>query len=69
MANTKYEEVEQLSTEDLVEQLDEAKARLGKMRFNHAVSPIEDGTQLKNAKRQIARLMTELRKRELAESK
>ncbi len=69
MANTKYEEVAQLSTEDLVEQLDEAKARLDKMRFNHAVSPIEDGTQLKNAKRQIARLMTELRKRELAESK
>ncbi|MCB0503398.1 MAG: 50S ribosomal protein L29 [Bacteroidetes bacterium] len=69
MANTKYDEIVQLTTEDIVEQLEEAKAQLGKMRFNHAVSPIEDGTQLKKLKKQIARLMTELRKRELAESK
>ena len=69
MANTKYEEIVQLTTEDIVEQLEDAKVQLGKMRFNHAVSPIEDGTELKKAKNRIARLMTELRKRELAESK
>ena len=69
MANTKYEEIVQLSTDEIVEQLEDTKTQLGKMRFNHAVSPIEDGTQLKKIKRKIAQLMTELRKRELEESK
>lgn len=69
MANSKYEEIVQLATEEIVEQLEECRTQLSKMRFNHAVSPIEDGTQIGKLKKKIARLMTELRKRELAESK
>ena len=69
MANSKYYEVSQLSTDDIIEQLEDSKAKLGRMRFNHAVSPIEDSTQLKKLRKRIARLMTELRKRQLEESK
>lgn len=69
MANNKYAEIVQLTTEDLVEQLEDSRARLSRMRFNHAVSPIEDSTELKKLRKRIARLMTELRKRQLEESK
>jgi large subunit ribosomal protein L29 len=69
MANNKYEEIVQLTTDDIIEQLEDSKAKLGKMRFNHAVSPVEDSTELKKLRKRIARLMTELRKRQLEESK
>jgi len=69
MANNKYEEIVQLTTDDIIEQLEDSKAKLGKMRFNHAVSPVEDSTDLKKLRKRIARLMTELRKRQLEESK
>ena len=69
MANSKYEEIVQLTTDDIIEQLEDSKAKLGKMRFNHAVSPVEDSTDLKKLRKRIARLMTELRKRQLEESK
>lgn len=69
MANNKYEEIVQLTTDDIIEQLEDSKAKLGKMRFNHAVSPVEDSTDLKKLRKRIARLMTELRKRQLEASK
>lgn len=68
MANNKYDQIAQMSTDELVELLEETRAILGKMRFNHAVSPIEDATQLTKTRKKIARVMTELRKRELQES-
>ena len=68
MANTNYDQVAQMSTDELIELLAETKAILSKMRFNHAVSPIEDSTQLRITRKKIARVLTELRKRELAEA-
>ena len=65
MANTKYEQIEQMTGDELTELLAETKAILGKMRFNHAVSPLEDSTELRRTKKKIARVLTELRKREL----
>lgn len=69
MANSKYEEIAQMSTDELVELHQETEAILTKMRFNHAVSPIEDSTTLKKVRKKIARILTEMRKRELEESK
>ncbi len=69
MANSNYEQITGMTTDEIIEDLEETKARLSKMRFNHAVSPIEDGTLLKKTKNHIARLMTELRRRELEASK
>jgi large subunit ribosomal protein L29 len=69
MANTKYEQIAQMETAELKEFLGETKAIYNKMRFNHAVSPVEDSTKIKAARKQIARINTELTKRQLAESK
>jgi large subunit ribosomal protein L29 len=63
MGNKKYEAVEAMSTEEIKEQINEVSTRLVKIKFNHAVSPVEDTSQLSKTRRHIARLKTELKKR------
>jgi len=57
--------IAELSTSELVERLVEEKHLLTKLRLNHAVSPIENPNKIKEQRRMIARMHTELRKREL----
>ncbi len=64
----KNSEILELSKEDLVAQISEERANLGKLKFAHAVSAIENPNRIKYVRRTIARLLTELKKRELAES-
>lgn len=61
----KIAEVKELETKDLVEKLENAKTALDTMKLNHTVSPLENPSQIKAARRDIARMMTELRSREL----
>jgi large subunit ribosomal protein L29 len=63
MENT---EIRELSTQDIIEKIEEEKARLVRMRLNHEVSPLENPNQLKEVKVVIARLKTELRARQLS---
>ena len=58
-----------LTTKEIVEKIDSEKHNLTKLRMNHAVSPLENPQRLKEVRRVIARLKTELRKRELIENK
>ncbi len=62
-------EIKELSTNDLVERLDEEKKQLIKLKINHAVNPIENPNKIKEYRRTVARIKTELRKREISESK
>ena len=43
----------------------EERERLAKMKMNHAVSPLENPHQIRYVKRIIARILTELRRREI----
>lgn len=61
----KIKEVKELETKDLVEKLENAVEAYDKMKFNHNVSPLENPSQIKSARRDIARMKTELRQREL----
>ncbi|MBI3501046.1 MAG: 50S ribosomal protein L29 [Bacteroidetes bacterium] len=65
----KKADLSQLSTSDLKEKLAEEKNSLGKMKFGHSISPVESPMRIRNGRKTIARMMTELRKRELAEAK
>ena len=56
----KSKEVKSLSVEQLNQTLIEEKERLLKLKFAHAVSPIENPMRIRNTRRLIARLMTEL---------
>ncbi|MDD2635418.1 MAG: 50S ribosomal protein L29 [Bacteroidales bacterium] len=58
-----------LTTKEIVERIYSEKQNLTKLRMNHAVSPLENPQRLKEVRRVIARLKTELRKRELTEIK
>ena len=61
----KQQVIKELSTSDMIERLAEEKERLTKLRLSHAVSPLENPQVIKETRRTIARLNTELRKREL----
>lgn len=66
MANKKNQEFLELSTDDLQFELESAEAKYQKMKFDHAANPLENPMQLVEVRKDIARIKTELRKRELA---
>ncbi|MSP57589.1 MAG: 50S ribosomal protein L29 [Flavobacteriales bacterium] len=59
----KYEDIKALPNKELVERYKEEKSRLIKMRFQNAVSQIENPHKMKEAKKDVARFMTELNAR------
>lgn len=61
----KQVDIKDLSVDDLTEKLAEQKEVLAKMKLSHAVSPLENPMQIKDIRRTVARLNTELRNREL----
>jgi large subunit ribosomal protein L29 len=65
----KRQDLSQLSTNDLRDKIKEDKAALAKMKFNHSISPVENPLKMRTNRKEIARMITELRKRELAETK
>lgn len=65
----KQESIKDLSTADLKDRLDQARTQLVKMRLNHAVSPLDNPNQIRATRKDIARYLTELRKRELEGNK
>ena len=61
----KMSEIKELADKDLREKIENAEVALQKMKLNHAVSPLENPSQIKAARRDIARMKTELHQREL----
>ena len=61
--------LKELSTAEVQERLDVERDLLQKMKINHAISPIENPNKIKESRKIIARCLTELRQRELAEKK
>ena len=62
--NMKQQEVVKLSNEELNEQLVENKKKNNELKMAHAVSPLENPIQIKALRKSIARIMTELNKRD-----
>ena len=54
-----------LSDTDLIERLDEAKEEVFKLRFQIVTGRLDNTARLKQAKKEVARAMTELRMREI----
>jgi large subunit ribosomal protein L29 len=54
----KTAEVRALTIEELAEKIETAKAQYNQMLLNHAVSPLENPSEIKKARRDIARMMT-----------
>lgn len=65
----KKSEIKDLTTKEIEEKIEESKRMLVRMRLNHVVSPLENPQKLKLQKKEVARLLTELRSRALKEKK
>ena len=61
----KIKEITELADKDLREKLEQAQEALKNTKLNHQVSPLENPSLIKAARRDIARMKTVLRQREL----
>ena len=61
----KQEEFKDLANKDLVERLDAEVVELTQLRINHTITPLDNSGLIKEKRRNIARIHTELRAREL----
>jgi large subunit ribosomal protein L29 len=61
----KTSEIKELSTSDLLERIDTERTMLVRMKLNHAITPLDNPQKVREVKLTIARLLTELRTREL----
>ncbi|MBR1401992.1 MAG: 50S ribosomal protein L29 [Prevotella sp.] len=61
----KASEIRGLDTKELLERLETEVAKLQQLRINHSIAPLENPSQIKSTRHDIARIKTELRQREL----
>lgn len=64
----KTSEIKELTVKEIVEKLQVEKENLVRLKLNHAVSPLDNPMKIKVSKKDIARLKTVLRERELKEN-
>ena len=65
MATQKYMKLQEFSDADLQSELEGTEAAYQKMKFDHALKGLDNPLLLREARRDIARLKTEIRRREL----
>ncbi len=61
----KIAEIREISTKELVERVEAEVANYNQMVLNHSISPLDNPAQIKQLRRMIARMKSELRQREL----
>jgi large subunit ribosomal protein L29 len=59
----KYTEILELTDKELQERLDNEKDYLARLRLNHAISPLDNPNKIVEARRSVARIMTEFNRR------
>ena len=62
----KYKDIQELTDEALAKKVEEGRAELFNLRFQMATSQLDNTARVKNVKKDIARLLTEQRARQIA---
>ncbi len=62
---SKIQEYRELTDKDLRERLDAEKNELIQKKINHTITPLDNSGSIREQRRNIARIQTELREREL----
>ena len=57
--------IKELNLTDLTARIKEDEMRLKKLEFAHAISPLENPVSIRGLRRDVARLKTELRKKQM----
>lgn len=65
----RVKDIRDLTDDELAKQLEEAKEELFNLRFQLATGQLDNGLKIRDARRQIARVQTIRRERELAAAK
>jgi large subunit ribosomal protein L29 len=60
-----YIEIKDMSDNDLKSELNQINTQYQKLRFDHTIKGLDNPIHLRNTKRDIARIKTEIRRREL----
>ncbi|MEL6923661.1 MAG: 50S ribosomal protein L29 [Bacteroidota bacterium] len=66
MPSNKFLELQEFSDEELVAELKGLKAQYQSMQFDHATKGLDNPLRLREARRDIARIQTEVRRRQLS---
>ena len=61
----KIKEVREMDANTLAETKENLQAKLAQLKLKHTVTPLENPSEIKAVRRDIARLNTEIRQREL----
>jgi len=61
----KTAEITELTTPEITERIENSKEELIRMKLNHSVNPLDNPMKIRFARKNIARLNTELRKRQI----
>lgn len=61
----KSQQLIEMPENELNDLLEETKEKLAKLRMGHAISPLENPQQIKFVRKEIARILTEKRRRQL----
>ncbi len=62
----KKADIKGLSEAELKDKIQEERTNLQRLKFAHAVTPLENPSKIKEGRKLVARLLTELRAKELA---
>lgn len=62
-------EIRGLSTREIEERIDNEKSMLSRLKLGHIISPLDNPMKIKETRKNVARLRTELRTRQLNENK
>ena len=62
----KVNEIRELTTEEIVKKIDETKEELFNLRFQQAAGNLEKPSRLNELRKQVARMKTIIRERELS---
>ena len=60
----KAKEIREIETKDLAERIAQEVTKYDKMKFNHSITPLENPSEIKTVRRNIARMKTILHERE-----
>ncbi len=63
----KTSEIKEMAINEIIERIETERAELIRLELNHSISPLENPLQIRGLRRNIARLQTILRQKQLTE--
>ncbi len=63
----KTSEINEMAINEIIEKIETERAELIRLELNHSISPLENPLQIRGLRRNIARLQTILRQKQLTE--